>query len=85
MGPANVIRRRRRRRWIELPREIDIAITPNYIDNAATASDLLVLAPCESAKPPAWVDPMLDEFAASLIASHSTGVPVLRPSTPLAS
>jgi hypothetical protein len=85
MGAANVICHRRRRRRIKPPREIDIAVTPNYVDNAATASDLLVLAPCESAEPPAWVDPMLDEFAASLVASRSTGVPVLRLSTPLAS
>jgi hypothetical protein len=66
-----------------MPREINIVVTPDFADNTATSTDPLVLALCEDAGPPIWVDPMLDELAASLVASRSTGVPVLRHSTPL--
>jgi hypothetical protein len=46
-------------------------------------SDLLAL--WEDARPPIWVDPMLDELAASLVVSRSAGTPALgRPSTPTA-
>jgi hypothetical protein len=64
-------------------REINIVVTPDYADNAATSADPLALALREGARPPVWIDPMLDEIAAFLVASRSTGTPVLRPSTPL--
>lgn len=45
--------------------------------------DPLVAMLCEGAGPPAWVDPMLDELAASLVMSRPTGAPVHgSPSTP---
>jgi hypothetical protein len=54
-------------------------VTPDY---ATTSTDPLALALCEGAGPPVWVDPMLDELAASLVVSWSTGASVLHPSTP---
>uniref|UniRef100_K3ZDB4 Uncharacterized protein n=1 Tax=Setaria italica TaxID=4555 RepID=K3ZDB4_SETIT len=67
---ANGVRRRRRRHRSKRPRGINIAVTPNYVDNAAT--DPLALEPCEDVGPPIWVDPMLDELAAFLVARPST-------------
>jgi hypothetical protein len=58
-------------------------VTPDYADNAATSTDPLMLALCDGAGPPIWVDPMLDELAASLVASWSMGALVLRPSNAL--
>jgi hypothetical protein len=83
VGGANGIRRRRWRCRSKLPREINIAVTLDYADNAATSVDPLALVLRECAGPPVWIDPMLDEIAASLVASQSTSAPVLCPSTPL--
>jgi hypothetical protein len=58
-----------------------IAMTTDCADNAATSADPLAVSLCEDSGPPVWVDPMLDELAASLVASRSTSAPVLRPST----
>jgi len=45
-------------------------------------SDPLAVALCEGAGPPIWVDPMLDELAASLVVSRSAGAQAFeRPST----
>ena len=85
-GGTNGFRRRRRRCRSKLPREIYIATTGNVatstIARCSQESDPLVVALREGARPPVWVDPMLDELAASLVVSRSTGAPALwRPFT----
>jgi hypothetical protein len=89
VGGANCIRRGRRWRRNKLPREINIATTPDYTNNATTSTAAhcspelapLAVALGEGAGPHIWVDPMLDKLAASLVTSRSMGAPVLRPST----
>ena len=74
-------RRRRRRRHMTKPKDISTGAPADHADNAATSTaalcfpepDLLALALCASAGPPAWVvsfDPMLEELATSLVVSR---------------
>ena len=72
-------RHQRRRRLGRLARAAPTA--PGEASTAAAACfpepDPLVLEPCAGAGPPAWVDPMLEELTASLVATRPAG-----PTTP---
>ena len=58
-------------------------VPTEFADNATTSAvahylhvpDPLVLEPCMSTRPHEWVDPMLKEFAASLVVSQPAGAP----------
>jgi hypothetical protein len=69
-------------------RDISLGASADYDDNTATAAaaaarcfpepDPLALELCACEGPPAWVDTMLKELAASLVVSPSVGALVPR-------